>query len=388
MNGDAGDELAEGIVGVAQYEAPAPTAKKEFLPWHKPRKQYVRDTQWCAEIASMLDDSAGLSLGDQPLTYCGLPGSDFLDLRRFHETICAPRSLGLRFLGFNTALVSQAQEQIELNISYDEILKLDFIDKVSEVIQDDFRTIADTKSIGWGKFFQFGPFDVINLDLCDSFGAAEAGLFNDNYYNAVQQVMAVQSRRKTPWLLLLTTRVGKNHVHPETLKRFEERYAKNLKDCKAFRDEFSTTFKIGDENALAQAIETATGLHCVFLTGICKWLLALALEHKSSLDVRSVLGYRVVKNAAETDLVSLAVRVTPVVAPANDPMKLSQVTVNLPDECTLSVKALKGIAGHQDVDGLLASNNALRIDVTAKMAALLEQARYDREAYVKWAAKN
>src|ERR1700743_396274 len=190
MTGDSGDDLAEDIVGVVEYEAPAPAPKKKFLPWHKPRKQYVRDTQWCAEIVSMLDDVAGLSIDGQSLSYCGLPGSDFLDLRRFHEMICVPRSLNLRFLGFNTATVSNTQEQIELNISQDEIMKLDFVDKVSEVIPDDFRTVADTKSVGWKKFFLFGPFDVVNLDLCDSFGAAEAELFNDNYYNAVQQVMA------------------------------------------------------------------------------------------------------------------------------------------------------------------------------------------------------
>lgn len=126
----------------------------------------------------------------------------------------------------------------------------------------------------------------------------------------------------------------------------------------------------------------------MFLTGICKWLLALAIEHRSSFDVRSVLGYRVVKQAQETDLVSLAVRVTPVVAPAKDAMNLSTVTVSLPDECALSLSALKGIAGHQDVDSLLAADKDLRTDVTAKMAALLEQARYDREAYFGWAATN
>jgi hypothetical protein len=386
MSGDAGDELAEGILGTTNYEAPTPS-KKAFLPWHKPRKQYVRDEQWCAEIEKMLDDGAGLMLGEKVLTYCGLPGSDLLDLRRFHEIICAPKSLGLRFLGFNSAAAPDSKDQIELNISFDEIMKLDFVDKASEVIQDDFRTIADTKSMGYGKFAQFGPFDVVNLDLCDSFGAAQAGLFNDNYYNAMQQAMAIQARRKMPWLLLLTTRVGKNHVHVDTLDKFRDRYAKNLKDCKSFRDESTTAFNIGDEKTLAAALSTASGLHCVFLTGICKWLLALSIGHKSSLDVRSVLGYRVVKGAAMTDLVSLAVRFTPLAIPATDAMNLSKVTVTFPDECTMSVDALKSVAAHRDVDDLLAKDKVLRDLVTANMAALLEQARYDPNAFASWAAQ-
>ncbi len=127
--------------------------------------------------------------------------------------------------------------------------------------------------------------------------------------------MAIQARQKTPWLLLLTTRVGNEHVHEGTLNRFQERYLTNLSNCEDFKKESLRLFEIGDEAALSERIGTAGGLQRVFLTGVCKWLLGMAIGHQSSLDVRSVLGYRVRKSAPIEDLVSLAVRFTPHHAP-------------------------------------------------------------------------
>lgn len=229
---DDDSDLTEGLVGVEVYEAPAP-AKKSFFPWHRPRKQFVRVEQWCAQIGRLLDDGAQLTLDANTLKYCGLPGIDLIDLRCFHNSICVPRALKLRFLGFNSAVAPGSSDQVELNISRDEIAKLDQIDPESEVVSDDIRMVANAKSLAHSKMSIFGPFDVVNLDLCDSFGAEEAGLFNVNYYNAVAQLMAIQARQKTPWLLFLTTRVGNEHVHVDTLGRFRAKYAKNLRSAKS-----------------------------------------------------------------------------------------------------------------------------------------------------------
>src|SRR5260221_8832642 len=114
MSADGGEEtdLTDDLVGTDQYEAQAP-AKKEFFAWHRPRKQFVREKQWCLQIGMLLDDAAGLSFDNNTLTYCGLPGSDLLDLRCFHDVICIPRSLKLRFLGFNSAASPKSNEQVE-----------------------------------------------------------------------------------------------------------------------------------------------------------------------------------------------------------------------------------------------------------------------------------
>ena len=159
MNSDDGNEpsdLADDIVGVDSYEAPVP-AKKVFLPWHRPRKQFVRVKQWCEQIKKLLDE---IQIEGGALRYFGLPGIDLLDLRCFHHTICVPRNLKLCFLGFNSGSDPASSEQAELNISLDEISKLGSIDPRSMVIPDDFRRLASDQSIAWQRTLALGPFDV------------------------------------------------------------------------------------------------------------------------------------------------------------------------------------------------------------------------------------
>lgn len=384
--GEDSDDLASDIFGVEAYEAVSPPITKEFLPWHKPRKQYVREEQWCAQVSKLLDDVAAGSFAEDTVTYCGLPGSDLLDIRCFHDAICVPRNIKLRFLGFNSEVASTGSEQVELNISRDEVAKLSLVDPASEVVPDDIRSISDTGSIAWAKVEKFGPFNVINLDLCGSVAAKAGGLFNDNYYNAISQLMAIQARQKNPWLFLLTTRVGGNHVHKDTLARLREKYSRNLKDCRPFKDESSSCFKIADETSLTAAMATAVGLHSVFLTGLGKWLLALALGHHMSVEVKSVLGYRILKDTETTDMVSLAFKFSPHPVPGKDPLKLAMTKIVLPNECALSVDLVKGVAAHVDVDALLAKDDKLLEHVTLRMAELLEAARYDVGKYIDWAA--
>src|SRR5688572_2250608 len=127
-------ELMDDEFPLIAYEAPS-REKKPFLPWHRPRKHFVRHEQWQQQIENLVD--AG-QVEDQTLRYLGLPGTDLLDIRHFHRTLCEPKDLMLRFLGFNTAAHPQDVGQTELNISLDEVRKLPRVDPRSDVIADDF----------------------------------------------------------------------------------------------------------------------------------------------------------------------------------------------------------------------------------------------------------
>ena len=154
---DDNQSLADDIVTAVAYEAPLPMAK-EFLPWHRPRKQYVRQHQWCTQIKRLIQEHP---LSDGTLKYLGLPGVDLLDIRHFHEDICKPDNVRFRFLGFNTNALSGSDAQIELNVSLDEIRKLSLVDEQSNVIGDSFALLANSKSIACQRAQELGPFDVI-----------------------------------------------------------------------------------------------------------------------------------------------------------------------------------------------------------------------------------
>ena len=77
------DDLTSGIFGDFEY-APPQTEPKEFKPWHKPRKQFVRREQ----LATLLLRLYEMREPGDPLLYLGLPGTDLIDLRYLHEQLC------------------------------------------------------------------------------------------------------------------------------------------------------------------------------------------------------------------------------------------------------------------------------------------------------------
>src|SRR6266481_980621 len=176
---------ADAIVVIPTYEATLPRTR-DFLPLHLPRKQFVRHHQWCEQIGRLLDDSP---LADGTLKYMGLPGVDLLDLRHFHAAVCETRNISLRFLGFNSSATPTNDAHVELNISLDEVRRLPRVDPMSDVIGDDFALVAKEDSLACRKTRELGPYDVINLDLCDGFGAQAPGALDQTYYNAVNSLL-------------------------------------------------------------------------------------------------------------------------------------------------------------------------------------------------------
>ena len=218
------EDASEGIVELRDYSAPLPIPKP-FLPWHRPRKQFVRDKQWSQQISRLLHDHPPL---DNVLRYLGLPGVDLLDLRYFNSVVCQPKAMSLCFLGFNNAARPSTSAGIELNISTDELMKSAGVDPRSSIIIDDFSSLANQNSLASKSARDVGPYDVINLDLCDGFGAKPPERGGSSYYSAVNSLLALQSRSKRPWLFLLTTRADKPNIDPEVLSKMIDKYLKNL----------------------------------------------------------------------------------------------------------------------------------------------------------------
>jgi hypothetical protein len=376
------EEHADDIVLATIYEAPTPSPK-QFLPWHLPRKQYVRHHQWCEQIGRLLDE---YQLADGTLKYLGLPGVDLLDLRYFHSQICETRGVNLRFLGFNSSAMPTSKAHTELNISLDEVRRLARVDPMSEVIRDNFALVAKENSIACRKARELGPYDVINLDLCDGFGAQPPDAIDHTYYDAVSSLFALQARSKNPWLFFLTTRADRPNIDAQVLQTLLGKYIDNLATCVQFRDASLEKFAIETKEALLAAAETPEGILPVFLTGLCKWFLGLALAHQPPISVElcSVVGYRVNQGATQEDLISLALRFTPTFVPPGDPLGLANKPAAAPDECVLSTRVLKRVAKRVDADKKLSDDHALKQTMIDATASLLEIARYDVEAYKTW----
>jgi hypothetical protein len=380
------ESFASDIFGITQYE-PETRKKKKFLPWHRPRKQYVRHSQWHALIEEMVDE---IRPENNTLKYLGLPGDDLLDIRYFHKYICEPRSLNLRYLGFNENISASSSEQTDLNISLDEVSKLAYVDPSSDVIGDDICQLAKADSLAWDKSTKMGPYDVINIDLCDGFGKHPIREFEENHYNTLLRLITLQARRPHPWLLFLTTRTGSKHVNAEIFSIFKKLYGKNLTNCAGFQEASQAKFSIGTVEDLDNAVSNESSAADIFLVALCKWISSLVLTQRPPVDmtVKSVIGYKVYPEAIHQDLVSLAIKFNPTFIASADTHGISTPNDTELDECIVAINSLNNISSLENADDILRENSELMKDMIKMSSALLEEARYDVKEYTTWVAKD
>jgi hypothetical protein len=374
VNSESAD-VSNDIFATYEYEATGPPPRP-FRPWHRPRKQFVRAEQWVSQTRALLAELPS----DASIRYLGLPGEDLLDVRAFHHAFGSDR--GLRFLGFSTA--RRGQTNTDLQVSLQEVKALANVDAQSDVIPDDIRAIARTQSMGRKAALDAGPFDVVNLDLCDNFLTEEVG--GGSMYDAIAALCALQNRRKHPWLFFVTTRIDRATVDAGICEKLDELLATNLNACEAFsaalqsmlgapsRDSLPSLASCGDEDWLA--------MYCVALA---KWILNVALTHHTQLEIKSTMSYRVAHGAGDDDLVSLAFKLTPSLASVPDKVGLASQEPAPFDECALAAKLPGRTTRRVRVDAALANDEDLLERMIGDAAVLLVQARYSANEYVDWA---
>ncbi len=376
VSGD-NDELVAEIFGDLDYGM-AVLGQREFKPWHRPRKQFVRREQWAEQIGRLYVDRPA---GD-PLRYLGLPGTDLIDLRYLHDEFCRPAGRPLVFLGLNSDARSDSPARSELDISLYEVSRLPHVVKEhSDVIPDDFRCLGDEASIAWTRARALGPFDVINLDLCDGL-ASDSPAIQQSIYDALAHVTALQGHSLTPWLLLVTTRIGSNMFDSDAEAAILQRFHDNVCTCDGFVEECQLHLGLD-----AATIESSTCSEEDYLklmiAALGKWLAQLIQASRSSQVVlASTLGYRVVKGAPCEDLVSIALRCEPIFPrPEN---ALSPTPPQPFDECKTAKRIVRRTARRKDVDSILEADSNAHEDLVVEMEGLLTAARYDVARYRPW----
>lgn len=374
------DDPAE-IFAVSEYQTRLgePTS---FEAWHLPRKHWVRKYHWNKHISVLLD---GLAHQERPFLYLGLPGDDLLDLRYFHDSSCRPRARRLRFLGFNSSAQSNGPRRIRLDVALDEVRRLPFVDDQSEVLPDSIQQLGKRNSLAWMRAVGFGTFDVVNWDLCDGLAAASPSDAMA-YYNALNSLLSLQSRRLDPWLLFVTTRVGERFVAKDSAERLLDVLQRNLNECEKFEAESAARFgPIGDdlrEHWMNPKVHVELSV-----TGIFKWILQMAARMKppTRARVKEVASYRVERDAPHEDLVSLVIEFKPLLDPPHDPIGLAQNGVHESVECDEAVRSLRRVGERTNVDAMLRDHQNVFETVLSEKTDLMLSARFDANAYREWA---
>lgn len=289
----------------------------------------------------------------------------------------------MKFLGFNTEAHPGSPAHVELSLSLDEVRRLPNVDPLSNVIHDDFRRLGDEASIAWSRALSIGPFDVVNIDLCDGL-AADPPAYGGSFYDALARLIALQVRNPSPWLLLVTTRIGRGIFDAEAEKRLVDLFRANVEHCGGFVTACADLIE-ADAASIDLAECSEQDYLCVMIVSLAKWLSALAQAHgPNRVELASTQAYRVQPGAVCEDLVSLALRFEPVIAPPSDP--LAPAPPQVIDECVIAERIARRARARRDVDSILAGQPDLYEALAAETEALLADARYEIGGYREWAA--
>lgn len=411
-------DFADDIVqGESPQHLPAPGALRiDFRPWHRVRKQFIRESQWNHEIFHLAQrlrrtlqtsetewgDSSGgddqpieeipeTARVERPLRCLLLPGDELLDVRCIWQRL-QPEGCFFRFLGFNSALANPERRR-QMAVTESAVTQLPKICKDSRVIPDKFQDIGRENSQAYSLFKQYGPYDVINLDLCDSLIPRGLPGETESNFTALHQIIRYQlQHQKTPWLLFATTQVDRSSAHQSEINKLALPIRSN---CDQHPDFAAALAKIIPDASFRSSthvldISHLDANHLVRVFGIVlgKWLINILSAASPKCIVKLLTSYRyVIREDTGVEMLSLGFSISPHYTPPVDTTGLS--TINpapkpFPAELDTALKLVSVAERIRDVDQLLAADPAKREVLIHAKADLLAAAGFDRNAYLKW----
>lgn len=366
------------------------TVQAEFAPWHKVRKQYIRKHQWnkqllvCAQRQCLSD-----------IRCLVIPGDDLLDVRSlWHDSQAL--NCTIRYLGFNERHNS-TQEGTRLHIAHNALMSKGRIDGASLVTADRFQSIANKNSKAYSYMREHGPFNVVNLDICDTLFPSHTASNVQAYYDALHCLAAYQMKEQTaPWLLFLTTQVEPATVDKVALERLLVPTAANMTTNRDFLDKlFALLSQTGQSIPTGQTLPldnlSPAQMRTTFGIGLGKWLLQLATSSHPEWTVSMYRSYRYsIEPSTNTEMLSLAFAFRRRVVPPVDTSGLSThqpAATSFPTEAESAMTILKEVERLGDVDALLYADSNLHTSLRDESASLLESVGYDRATYLQWIAQ-
>jgi hypothetical protein len=262
----------------------------------------------------------------------------------------------------------------------------------SQIATDKIELVAKESSVAYQHFNNAGPFDVINIDLCNSIAIHSASNDSITYYDMIKSVMDYQFKFRTDsWLLFISSSVSSVEINESAISAFIKIVKENIEGSEEFHSKLKNI--LTDENFNLENIfndKVSLQLVSVFGISFCKWLISICLSHspKWLLHLDDICHYNI--QDGESKMISFAIRFEREIIQVPDKHGLakdiygyskSEVSLN---EITLAISALDKISKILDLDDYLASQADLMNRMKLATADLLELVRYNKNDYFNW----
>jgi hypothetical protein len=307
----------------------------------------------------------------------------------------SPLDCFIRYLGFNDGQGSN-ELGTDVYVANNAMTSRPGVLPDSQVVRDRFEAIAGKGSFAFRNLRDYGPYHIVNLDLCGSmFPNTVASV--DSYYTALNRLLVYQfESQKANWLLFVTTMIEPAVLDKERMQALCGPTRDNLVNAK-FADEMKKLFPHdllkesgGEEKKVNLSGFSEEDFIRLFGVAFGKWLLRLGQSASPKWTVGMRRSYRYSMNKEKgAVMLSLAFEMTPNFGPPVDASGMSKLGVaakQFPSELDSAIKLAVSVAKIADVDVKLSEDAALKASLCTESADLLESAGFDRAAYMKWVA--
>ncbi|WP_316357919.1 PP_RS20740 family protein [Devosia sp.] len=264
----------------------------EYAPWHRPRKQYVRQKQWVRHTVGIVKKLKELGYFGHgtPLKYLTLPGPDLLDISLVTD-VCTQEGVQIRYTGF--CLADEKEEsRLRRNLNEFGIQRQEAVFGGSKIVNSKIEDVAIRRSDARVAMEQGGPFDIVNIDACEPIANG-----HDTTGSLVQAIRAIAEYQlaatRTPWILCLTTPIQTESISAASLGALHGQIIANANSDKRFADELAELL-VSEGAGIDDLLKTAcaqngTNLVRVFSLGLSKWLIHMA--EQANFAVKKLDGY-------------------------------------------------------------------------------------------------
>lgn len=377
------DELYDIVGNFNNLKLPSSETKK-FKPWHHPRKQWVRAKHWCNYTEKLIKKFQNNS--NNILTYLTLPGEDLLDIREI-RAVCERNGFSIRYLGFNTAYSNNSDSEIEIN--HHDLMAMPSVHSESHIERDRLELVSNSASVAFQRFDRAGPFDVINIDLCNSIAVHSSKSEDITYYDMIKSMMDYQFKFRTDsWLLFLSSSVSSEEINTDAIEAFINIVNDNIARSADFKAVLLNL--LNEENPDLRNIFSEAGsekLVSLFGVSFCKWLLSICVTSvpKWSLHLEDVCNYNIQKGKSK--MISLVIRFDREFLNSPDRYGLAKYSNKVDtavNEVNLGINIVGKMHKNIDLDSYLTQEKQILENMKNASANLLEQARYSRGEYLEW----
>lgn len=368
---------------VGEEPKSAIVAVRRFKPWHKPRKQFIREQQWASLLQGLLQKFKTLGQ-TRTVKYIGLPGEDMLDIRVFHDVVA---SMGegweLEFLGFDAT--GTPDQNLADSITHD-LPRVNSTRSSCKTWRLQLLAEQSKASACHRELKRFAAADVINIDLCDSVRPSRDNKILQAIYALIDHQLGC---RMEPWLLYLTTRIDASSLDKSVRDQLLTCVANNMQRYPDFAQELQAEYCLTETDIQlligAPATPSDTEAKTIGL-GLAKWLLQLLDNQHHRLELCPSYMYTV--GPTGPDMISLAFKFVPDRPGIMDSIGLVENSVQSQQQSEGAVarKMIKPLARMVNVDEKLRSDPDLAQLLIDAGGRLLARAGHDPSAYATWAS--